>query len=119
MNTKFSDACDFEQSDVCKMMSLFGFKLFHGCVVDPKQQKLHKLIGNKSSSEAMEFLLSNADPNASDEERKQHEENKEIVRRFLDKVWSRHILSLFCYQRMKSIYTVTNPSNSLWIKEIA
>eukprot|EP01084_Bolivina_argentea_P264459 447978_1 len=36
MNIKFSGACDFEQNPGYRMFSAFGFKLFHGCVVNPK-----------------------------------------------------------------------------------
>merc|ERR1719242_7221 len=72
INTKFSDACDFVENPGYRMFSHYGFKLFHGWVVDPNHKELHKLINNKSYDETIDFLISDA---------KEYE--KEIVRKFL------------------------------------
>ena len=72
INPKYSDACDFEDSVGCRMVAALGFKLFHACVIDPEREELHRLIGNKSLSEVTEFLVSDRDQNATDEEIKQH-----------------------------------------------
>eukprot|EP00484_Ammonia_sp_Unknown_P022049 CAMPEP_0197037148 /NCGR_PEP_ID=MMETSP1384-20130603/14431_1 /TAXON_ID=29189 /ORGANISM="Ammonia sp." /LENGTH=1097 /DNA_ID=CAMNT_0042467411 /DNA_START=204 /DNA_END=3497 /DNA_ORIENTATION=+ len=82
INIKFSDACDFEENPGFRMFSHYGIKLFHGWVIDPKNEALHKLVGDKSYDETIDFLISDPNKDATAEEKKQLEEDKEVVRKF-------------------------------------
>lgn len=82
INIKFSDACDFEENPGYRMFSHYGFKLFHGWVIDPKQEQLYKLVGDKSYDETIDFLISDPKKDATEEEKKQLEDDKEVVRKF-------------------------------------
>eukprot|EP01084_Bolivina_argentea_P089582 161617_1 len=82
INIKFSDACDFEENRGYRMFAHYGFKLFHGWVVDPKEEKLYSLIGDKSYDETIDLIISDAPDTASEEEKKELEDDKDIIRKF-------------------------------------
>eukprot|EP01083_Nonionella_stella_P067991 180211_1 len=82
INIQFSDGCDFEENPGHRMFAHYGFKLFHGWVVDPKDSKLHSLIGDKSYDETIDLLISDAPAEATEEEKLELEENKSIIRAF-------------------------------------
>ena len=95
INIKFSDAGDFEENPGYNMFSHYGFQLFHGWVVDPKQEELHSLIGDKSYDETVDYLISDPDKDASEDDIKQLEHNKQIIRKFFEEVFCTMYFALF------------------------
>ena len=89
INIKFSDANHFEENPGYRMFSHYGFKLFHGWIVDPKEEELHKLIGEKSYDETIDFLISDPKKDATEEEKKALEDDKQVVRKFFAEVQSK------------------------------
>ena len=86
INIQFSDACDFEENEAYQLFNHFGIRLYHAWVIDPKYDKLHSLIGDKTYEETTDFLLSEPNEDATDEERKKLEDDKDIIRQFLVEV---------------------------------
>eukprot|EP01084_Bolivina_argentea_P264458 447977_1 len=83
INIKFSDGCDFEENPGYRMFSHYGFKLFHGWVVNPNDNsELFSLIGTKSYDETIDYLISDPDKEATEDEKKELEANKDIIRKF-------------------------------------
>eukprot|EP01084_Bolivina_argentea_P298696 514769_1 len=83
INIKFSDIHDFEQNPAYQLFNHFGITLYHAFVIDPKQERLYNLISNKSYKEATDFLISYPKKDATEQQRKQLEDEKDIIRKFL------------------------------------
>lgn len=122
INVQFSDVTHFEFTPAIAMFDNYNIRLLHGWVVDPQQTELYQLVKDKSYNQVVDFLTSDIDSKLSDEQIAKTEQDKTIVRQFLNDVCIFNNFYLFLFAQIRNIYIiyiVSTAINSTWFNKNA